>query len=161
MEERNMENGNLLKHAERELAIAGYDLNSKEEEPNKWMSENVIELISVFANQGHSGSSAPHLIRLFSKLANFEALSPLTGEDSEWNSVTDTLYQNNRCSHVFKENGVAYDGEGKIFRDPDGSCWQNLESRTPVTFPYTPTTVYVDRTGGESGEVKGESQCSE
>ena len=33
---------------------------------------------------------------------------------------------------------------GKVFRDPDGFCFTNRDSRTPVTFPYTPATVYVD-----------------
>jgi len=28
--------------------------------------------------------------------------------------------------------------------EPDGSCFTSFGSRTPVTFPYTPTTEYVD-----------------
>jgi len=46
---------------------------------------------------------------------------------------------------VFKdETGEAYDINGKVFREPSGSCYTSFESRVPVTFPYTPTTEYVD-----------------
>jgi hypothetical protein len=59
--------------------------------------------------------------------------------------VTPGLFQNVTCGHVFKENGEAYDGEGGIFRDPDGSCFTSKDSRVPVTFPYFPNREYVDR----------------
>jgi hypothetical protein len=134
----------LIEHAKIELKAVGYDLDQKEEDPNKWICENVLELLEVFSAQGHSGSSAPYCISMFEKLASFEPLCPLTGEDGEWSEVSDGVYQNKRCSHVFKENGQAHDIEGRIFRDPDGSCFTNRDSRTPVTFPYTPKREYVD-----------------
>ena len=79
---------NSIAHAKRELVAIGYDLNDKEEGPNKWIMENLFELLAVFSTQGHSGSSAPHCISMFKKLASFEPLSPLTGEDDEWNDVS-------------------------------------------------------------------------
>lgn len=140
------EPSNLELHARRELKAAGYDPDDKEEGPNKWIQENVIELLRVFSKQGHSGSSAPYCVDLFQKLASFEPLVPLQGTDDEWNEVSDDLWQNNRCSHVFKgADGKAYDIEGIIWRDPDGGCSQNYESRVPVTFPYTPKREYRDR----------------
>lgn len=135
---------NLIKHAKDELRIAGYDLNQKEEDPNKWICENILELLEVFCKQGHSGFSAPYCIRVFSKLANFEPLNPLTGDDSEWEEVGTGVFQNKRCSHVFKENGRAYDIEGRIFREPDGGCYMNHDSRVFITFPYIPKREYVD-----------------
>jgi len=79
------------------------------------------------------------------KLALFEPLNPLTGEDSEWQQVRGDLWQNLRCGHVFKDaNGNAYDGEGRIFREPNGACYTSSDSHVPVTFPYTPKRVYVD-----------------
>lgn len=137
---------NLIKHAKRELKAMGYDLNEKEEGPNKWICENILELLDVFSKQEHSGSSAPYCISLFTKLANFEPVCPLTGNDDEWNEVGDNVYQNNRCSHVFKQgkDGVAYDIEGKIFKESDGCCYTSIESRVNVTFPYTPKREYVD-----------------
>ena len=141
---------NLEQHALAELKAIGYTpLDQPQEDgPNKWIQENVLELIRVFAAQGHSGSSAPYCIGLFTKLANFEPIAPLTGEDDEWSEVSDGVFQNKRCSHVFKDNdrfgGQAYDIEGRVFGYPDGSCYTHSDSFMPITFPYTPTTEYVD-----------------
>jgi len=132
---------NLVSHAKREFEAMGW---SDDSSYGMMMPEAVLELVEVFSRQGHSGFSAPMCISLFSKVANFEPLCPLTGDDNEWNEVGDGLLQNNRCSHVFKENGEAYDIEGRIFREPNGSCYQNADSRVPVEFPYTPKREYVD-----------------
>lgn len=145
-----METSNLIKHAKKELEILGYVPLEKEQEegPNKWIQENVLELLDVFSKQGHSGSSAPYCIKVFTKLANFEPLSPLTGEDSEWTEIADGVFQNKRCSHVFKQydrfNGQAYDIDGKVFRKPNGNCYTSIDSFVPITFPYVPQTIYVD-----------------
>lgn len=139
----------LVDHAKRELQAAG--LFDKDSAYDGMLAESVMELVEVFAKQGHSGMSAPMCIRLFERVAMFEPLGPLTGAPEEWNEVGPGIYQNNRCSHVFKENGEAYDSEGRIFREPDGSCYQSIESRVPVTFPYTPKREYVDVTPGASG----------
>lgn len=142
------DDSNLIEHAKKELALAGYIPLDQDQpdDPNKWIQENVLELLSVFSKQGHSGSSAPYLISCFTKLANFEILTPLTGKDDEWIEHEDGVFQNNRCSHVFKKSkdGEAYDSEGMIFRRPSGSCYTSKESRTPVTFPYIPKRIYQD-----------------
>lgn len=132
----------LVDHADRELRAFGYTPDA--EVPNNWIYENVIELVKVFAEQGHSGHSAAFVRQIFHKLADYQPLGPLTGEDSEWNAVGHGVHQNKRCSRVFKSAEGAYDIEGKVFREPNGACYTNRDSHTPVTFPYTPTTVYVD-----------------
>lgn len=135
-----------IEHAKRELKALGYKLDDTEEGPNKWVAENIFELLKVFASQGHSGSSAPYVANLFCKLAKLEPAAPLQGTDDEWVAVADGVWQNNRASNVFKGiDGRAYDIEGRIFRDPDGSCYTSRDSRVYVTFPYTPKRVYVDR----------------
>ena len=117
------------------------------------LCKHVLELLRVFADEGHSGSTAPYTVNMFKKLAMFEPLVPLTGEDWEWAEVSDGVFQNKRCSRVFKQadrfNGQAYDLDGRVFREPNGSCYTSKESRVPITFPYTPKTEYVD--------VKGDS----
>lgn len=139
---------NLINHAKRELEAIGYvvdDIESQPEDPNKWIVENILELISVFTKQGHSGMSAPYCINMFEKLARFQPLTPLTGEDNEWNEVSSGLYQNKRCSNVFKDtkNGKAYDIEGKIFKEEDGTCYTSKDSSVFIDFPYTPKSEYV------------------
>jgi len=108
--------------------------------------QEVFALLEVFSNQNHSGFSAPITIETFRKLASFEPLGPLTGEDSEWVQVTDDLWQNKRDGRVFKKSdGQAYFIEGKIFEDPDGSRWCNSDSFVDVAFPCIPNSVIVKR----------------
>jgi hypothetical protein len=136
----------------------------------KWLDENgnycdemqeaickhILKLLDVFGEEGHSGTTAPYTINLFSKLAGFEPIVPITGEDWEWVEVSTGVYQNKRCSHVFKQsdrfNGQAYDIDGKIFWEwyrssEDGkihkSHFTGSESCVPITFPYTPKREYV------------------
>jgi hypothetical protein len=136
---------NLYRHAKRELKLLGMDADVKEEDPNKWMAESVLELLKIFAKQGHSGSSAPYCVSFFKSLALFEPLCPLRGTDDEWNEIGEGVWQNNRCSHVFKDaDGKAYDIDGRIFREPSGCCYTNFDSRVYVDFPYTPKSEYID-----------------
>lgn len=133
------EPGNLYAHAVRELPVAGPD-----DEMQAAMNECLLQMVLVFSSQGHSGFSAAYAVNALAKLLKFEPLGPLTGEDSEWNEVDEGTWQNNRCSHVFKDATGAYDIDGRIFREANGSCYTNRESRVPVVFPYTPVSEYVD-----------------
>ena len=138
----------LLDHAKQELMALGYDLNDKEEGPNKWIMEKLFELLEVFLKQSHSGFSGPYLIDLFSKVARYEPASPLTGKEDEWCLLEyghDPKWQSKRCPHVFKDaDGRAYDSEGKIFRKSNGLFHINRDSRVYITFPYTPKRECVD-----------------
>lgn len=115
------------------------------------MCKGVLKLLEMFSEEGHSGSSAPYAVEMFKKLAMFEPIAPITGADSEWHEVSDGIFQNMRCSHVFKQadrfNGQAYDIEGIIFREPNGCCFTGTGSSVPITFPYTPTRIYKDVPG--------------
>lgn len=137
---------NLRKHAELEFKAMGWDL--EKDGIQALMCKQVCELLDLFASHGHSGTSAPYAISMFQKLASFEPIGPLTGEEWEWTEVGPGVFQNKRCSHVFKQadrfGGQAYDIEGRIFREPSGACYQNSDSQVPITFPYTPKREYVD-----------------
>jgi len=125
-----------------------------------------LKLLDVFSDEGHSGSSAPYAVQLFEKLAMFKPIVPLTGEDWEWHEASEGVFQNKRCSRVFKQadrfNGQAYDIDGIVFYewserdlDPDEegypgkrrfkSHYTSRDSMVPITFPYTPTTEYQER----------------
>lgn len=138
---------NYKKHAIREFKAAGWaDENGNfDDEWQKLICDQVVELLDIFAGHGHSGSSAPYAVGLFKQLAMFEPIVPLTGDDEEWNGTEDDTMQNNRCSHVFKgKDGVAYDIQGKVFREKNGCCYTSSDSRVYIEFPYTPKTEYVD-----------------
>lgn len=129
--------GYTYAHAERELP------EPEGGEMQELMNSQLKELVLVFTTHGHSGFSAQWAVACLTKLLKHEPLGPLTGEPSEWGEVSEGLFQNKRCSHVFKENGVAYDIQGRIFKEANGSCYTSFESRVTVTFPYTPTSEYV------------------
>jgi hypothetical protein len=146
---------NFERHALTEFRAAGWvDEHGKfNDEMQEMICKHVMKMIEVFAEEGHSGSTAPYAISLFKKIASFEPITPLTGEDWEWRD-TGHNYQNMRASHVFKDYGSdrAYDINGKVFwewsgtkEDPYKSHYTCRESRVYVDFPYTPKTEYVYR----------------
>ena len=112
----------VVQHAKSEFEYAGWP---GECEMQKQICDNLIELLEVLSQQGHSGFSAPYLLNLFNKLARFQPITALTGEDSEWSEVSEGMLQNKRDSTVFMENGEAYWIEGKIFCDKDGCTYTN------------------------------------
>lgn len=136
----------MLEWAKNELELAGYRADDTEEGPNKWMREGVLRLLEAFCEEGHSGSSAPYAIALFQRLASWKPLTPLTGEDDEWNEVGDGLFQNRRASNVFKDESGAYWSDGIVFwewwTDPATGekskvYFTSRDSRVPITFPFT------------------------
>jgi hypothetical protein len=133
---------NLLEHARREMRAAGlYDADA---DYGGAIGPAVERMVENFDAEGHSGYSASLALSIFAKVAAFEPLGPLTGADDEWTEVSRGMWQNKRCSHVFKgEDGRAYDINGRVFRESSGACYTNSESRVYVEFPYTPHTEYV------------------
>jgi hypothetical protein len=128
------------------------EMPDSDDEMQTAMRDHLIRMGQLFAAEGHSGFSAAYATSCLNKLLRFEPLGPLTGEDSEWMEVYreddgTPVYQNLRCSHVFKQGDRAYDINGRVFREPSGSCYISSDSRVDVTFPYTPTTEYVDVEG--------------
>lgn len=137
-----IEMGNLEDHARKELEIAG--MFDEDSDYGGMIADAVLQLVKVFAGQGHSGMSASVTLSVFKKVASFEPLSPLTGNDDEWNEIGEDRFQNKRCSHVFKDGDRAYDIRGKVFREPNGACFTSGESHIDVEFPYTPHQEVVD-----------------
>ena len=160
---------NLVEHAKRELELAGF-YQDDEDRLNKMLRDNVIELIEVFSKQGHSGMSAPIVSRIFYKLANYQTLQPITGEDDEWNDIGQemgiNIYQNKRCSALFKKgkDGRAYYLDAIMWHDveTDTTFTRNVTLRYDnriieigsthyVRFPFTPKTFIVDIIKMEDG----------
>lgn len=118
----------LVAHARCELEAVGeiYD---------GMVNDAALDIVGLFAAQGHSGGSASITTELVNRLMRYEPLCPLTGEDAEWMDIAEThgqtdLWQNKRCSHVFKDEKRAWDiGLPR----PEGQTeW------VTITFPYTP-----------------------
>lgn len=152
-----------IEFAKREFLRAGYDpLEKCEDDPNKWIQENVLELLEKFSKQGHSGSSAPFVVNLFKKLALFEPISPLMGKDDEWQDVIDVgsngdkMYQNKIHSAVFKDgiDGKPYFIDAIIWVEKGDISFtgsniknsknENLSSKQYIKLPFEPKSFYVD-----------------
>ena len=139
---------NLLKHAERELKLIGYDGT---DEYNNMAKDAILELMDTFAKQGHSGFSANYVSNIFHKLSKFETLSPLTGNDDEWSDVSDMsgemMFQNNRDSRVFKDKNGVFFINAIVWQETikgDINHFTNKDSRRYIkSFPFTPKTFYV------------------
>lgn len=155
---------NLIQHAKMELDAIGLTEDSPDE-MNQMMRKHILKMVQVFADEGHSGFSASYALSVLTRLLDFKPLGPLTGEDSEWVYVGDDgvspVYQNKRCSFVFKGAEGAYNINGKVFwewfKDEETgeyfkSSFTNSDSRVPVEFPYVipkePEYIYA----GEGSE---------
>jgi hypothetical protein len=157
----------LIDHAKTELQIAG--LFDNDSDYNGDIGEAVMELIEVFAKQGHSGMSAPYVASIFEKLANYKPLIGITGKDEEWGDVRNIgdgkpWYQNKRCSALFKDgkDGKPYYIDAIIIRDQNGTCWSGMvwlneedyksgdrskmigKKAYVKEFPFYPKTFYID-----------------
>lgn len=150
-------------HAERELEILLKTVKDPIIGPFK---KELIALCDSFGRSGQSGGSAPFtasaLAHAVKTLCMQQPICDITGIDEEWNDVSEmnggkTLYQNNRCSAVFKEEGgSAYYVDAVVFKNqygntftsgggvslPDGS---RLGSGHYIKkFPFKPKTFYID-----------------
>lgn len=77
------EDSNFIKHARREFKAIGWTDRDGyfKDGMQRFICEKVLELLSVFDSQGHSGFSALYALGMFKKLSVFEPLEPITGED--------------------------------------------------------------------------------
>lgn len=106
---------NLTQHAETELRLAG--LYDKDSDYDGMLAPAVMDMIYVFASDGHSGFSAMRTLDLFDTLARYKTLTPLTSNPGEWMEVTcgqeKRQWQNRRDSRCFSDDG--------------GKTWYNYE----------------------------------
>jgi hypothetical protein len=139
---------NLVSHAKRELELAG--LFGKNDFYDGYTGKAVLELVEVFAKQGHSGMSAPLTIKLFKELADFKPINPITGNDDEWEEVGDNTYQNNRLSSVFKKGkeGRPYFLDAIVWREENGFAFcgtvDGITSRQYIRLPFLPKTFFIN-----------------
>ena len=97
------------------------------------MNNDILELLKVFSEQGHSGFSAPIAIRLFSKLANHKLITEVEDNPDDW----DENGQHKFISSIFKRNdGTCYYLYGRLFAEPNSdNFFYNKASNVDITFP--------------------------
>ena len=125
----------LIEHAENELKLAGYNIrNIKDIVSDKDYADKIgnaaLELIKVFAKQGHSGFSAQATLKIFNRLANFKPLTDgLSNNPDEWQDISQEsghpCWQSKRNCSCFSHDMKLYydidDPENNILeKDKDG-----------------------------------------
>lgn len=154
---------NTQQHAIIELSILCKQVKDPIVKP---FEKEILALCESFGKSGQSGGSygmtANALTQTINKLLKQETISPLTGEDSEWNLLDyddETKYQNNRESGVFKQkDGSSTYVDAIIWRGQyredvgtdrwndtfNGRCGKLRSSQKIKSFPFTPKTFYID-----------------
>jgi len=148
----------LEEYAKQELDIlCPPDENGHKDEMQEAIEKDILDIVRLFARQGHSGMSASYMLSILGRILHWYPITPLTGEEDEWLEPTmnamDDMQQNKRCHSVFRynhDNATAVNIEGRIFSNDGGEIWYTTkESRVPVTFPYTvpafPEKVYISK----------------
>lgn len=161
---------NTASFAQRELDIL---VKSSPDPSNRPIIEEFIpEILSLcekFGLSGQSGGSAPYtataLSQAIKKLCLQEPICPVTGIDEEWTDVaklgdgdSDILYQNKRCSALFKnKDGKCWYLDAVVWKTQTKSTWSGKAflkdgtillpylSRAYVkSFPFIPKTFFID-----------------
>lgn len=126
----------------------------------------ILALCEKFGKSGQSGGSAPFTASAISqavkKLMLQNPICDITGHDNEWVNITEynggeTLYQNARCSGLFKyPNGkcsyvdaIVWKGveewdtfTGRVYVDDKN--FELISSSQYARLPFKPKTFYVD-----------------
>lgn len=156
---------NTASFAQRELDVLVKSMTDPENRPliEEFIPE-ILALVDKFGKSGQSGGSAPYtataLSQAIKKLCLQEPICPITGIDEEWVDVAEmnggeTMYQNNRCYGLFKEDGKVRYVDAIVWKDQNGAAFTgsafvksgNLKytsSQYIKSFPFTPKTFYID-----------------
>lgn len=138
----------VMEHARRELEIIENSCKSEDGlEMQKEMSKDILDVLQVLCGQGHSGFSANYIINKIKDLWLYKPLTKLAGKDEEWEEYDNGIYQNKRCSAVFKHgyNGRAYYIGGYSYCEPNDDGWFTCkESYKYIDFPCSPKELETE-----------------
>jgi hypothetical protein len=148
----------VVSHAKKEFLRAGYQPTDEDQEdgPNKWIQENVMELLDTFSKQGHSGMSAGYCIDAFQKLANYKLLTSIKSIDEfkfgDCIDLEDSMKQSSVISSVFLDikTNKAYYLDATYFQGEDdydsfsGGNVAGIRSNQFIKYPFVPKTFPIN-----------------
>lgn len=118
--------------------------------------QSALKAYKSLCDDGHSGASFSFTKNILIKLMNDLPLTPLTGNDDEWVSVSkddnEEMFQNYRMSSLFKivykDGRIEYDDVDRVrcyevsdarFSFSTGLATKIINKLYPITFPYNPS----------------------
>lgn len=119
----------------------------------------ILALVDKFGKSGQSGGSAPYtagaLSEAVKKLCLQKPICEITGMEDEWGECAENVFQNSRCSALFKDgkDAQAHYLDAIIWKTENGTTWggvaylndKKVLSRQYVkSFPFTPKTFFID-----------------
>ncbi len=111
----------LVAHADYELKLA--EIDQEDADYGGMLYRAVMELIKVFAKQGHNGFSAMRTLQLFNQVAFYKNLFPLGKTKDEWIDVSEVIgkpcWQNKRNPRFFSETA--------------GETWYNVDDKFKIS----------------------------
>jgi hypothetical protein len=141
---------NLVEYAKKELDLLNLGNSDITGDGMDYhMRDHIIRMVELFSEEEHSGFSASYALSILERVLAYKPLTPLTGEDDEWNEVGHGVFQNRRASNVFKENNQAYWMDGIVFWEwysspdiydgkPYKSYFTSRDSRVNIeSFPWS------------------------
>lgn len=126
---------NLESHAQDELKRSG--LLDADSDYDGMIGESVLELVKVFAAQGHSGFSADLTLDVFRRVASYQLLTPLGNptETKEYVEHQIDVWQSTRDSAVFS----ADQGKTWYHLDKYRKWWQRWLCSIQYAWPLSET----------------------
>lgn len=124
-------------------------------------AQEILDLCKKVENSGQSEISIHFISELLAntikKLLLKTPISPITGNEEEWEFIGEqngqNLYKNNRCSGLFKLGNIAYYNEAIIWKISEELNFINgcaylgttlIDSKQYVEFPFVPKTFFVN-----------------
>lgn len=112
--------------------------------------DSALRVYEVMCDEGHSGTSWSMTVPILEKLLRCENLTPLTGEDDEWNDVAlddkETVYQNKRRSSLFKyvakDGTIRYSYTGRITCVNENGICSHFGFVSEIAEQYIPPIIF-------------------
>ena len=114
----------LVTHAKQEMELAG--LYDKGADYDGMIPEAVMEIVEVFAKQGHSGYSASIVRSILSKVLAYDTLTPVNSDPQYWMKVSDEHAHTKACWQSTRDPSYFSEDGGKTFYwldDPEKKNW--------------------------------------
>ena len=112
--------------------------------------DSALRVYEVMCDEGHSGFSWGLTSRILESLLKGDPLTPITGEDDEWNDVTwddkEKVYQNKRRSqlfkHVAKDGTISYSDNDRVTCVDENGIYSHFGFVSAIAEQYIPPITF-------------------